>query len=55
MIPDFCIISFSISEMPDSEADELRRLLETVSMKAFRASLLALELREDCDSESKSV
>ena len=41
--------------MSDSAAEELRRLLETVSKKAFKASLLALELREDYDSESISV
>lgn len=45
-MPDFCMISFSMSEMSDSAADELRRLLVNVSKKLFSASLLWLELRE---------
>lgn len=58
-MPDFCMISFSMSDMSESaNEDELLRLLVKVSMKEFKAiswSLLWLELRDDWDESSRSA
>ena len=52
-IPDFIMISFSISDMSDSAADELLLLCVNRSIKLFKASLaLALEFLELCEEFS---